>query len=66
MPVYVFECECGNTLERLVPMHTKTIECENCGKGMKKVISMSSFILKGSGWAFDGYSKGAKKPTNNN
>ena len=66
MPVYEFECECGNVLESLVPMHTKTIICENCGKDMKKIISRSSFILKGSGWAFDNYgSKVVKKPTNN-
>ena len=37
MPVYVFECECGNTLERLVPMGTSSIKCENCGKGMNRI-----------------------------
>lgn len=26
-----------------------------CGEKMKRIISASSFILKGSGWARDGY-----------
>jgi putative FmdB family regulatory protein len=64
MPVYEFKCECGNETESLVPMHTKTIECEECGKDMKKIISRSSFILKGSGWAFDGYGSVKTKKKN--
>lgn len=55
MPLYEFECECGNASDRLVPMGTVVIKCEDCGKDMKKIISRSSFILKGPGWAFDNY-----------
>lgn len=57
MPVYEFQCECGEEKEEIVPMGTVTIKCNNCGKLMKKVISKSTFILKGSCWAFDGYNK---------
>jgi putative FmdB family regulatory protein len=66
MPIYEFSCECGNEKEDLVSVGTEHIKCEGCGKDMKKIISRSSFILKGSGWAFDNYgSKIIKKPTNN-
>ena len=64
MPVYEFECSCGNETESLEPMGTKTIKCKNCGKDMKKIISKSSFILKGSGWAFDNYGSVKTKKKN--
>ena len=55
MPIYEFECGCGEVEEILVPLGTNSIKCKNCGKVMKRVMSISNFILKGSGWAFDGY-----------
>jgi putative FmdB family regulatory protein len=64
MPVYEFECPCGNTEEGLVSMGTNSIKCINCGKDMKKVISCSSFVLKGSGWAFDNYGSTKTKKKN--
>jgi len=63
MPYYEFECDtCGKIHEkfyrvipRVTPLHTE-IECDQCG-GLtaKKVVSVSSFHLKGVGWAKDGY-----------
>jgi len=62
MPIYEFSCECGNEREDLVSVGTEHIKCKECGKDMKKIISRSNFILKGSGWAFDNYgSKNVKK-----
>lgn len=55
MPVYEFECSCGHQSEELVKVGTSTMICPICGNPMRKLISMSSFHLKGSGWAFDNY-----------
>ncbi len=63
MPIYEFNCECGNEKEDLVSVGTEYIKCKECGKDMKKIISRSNFILKGSGWAFDNY--GSKNVTKN-
>lgn len=59
MPLYEFECECGKRKELITSFKTTVIECEDCGKDMKRLISLSSFKLKGTGWAFDNY--GSKK-----
>lgn len=65
MPIYEFKCECGKELEELVSLGTKTIKCPVCSQDMEKVVSRTSFILKGSGWAFDNYGlKNVKKPNN--
>jgi putative FmdB family regulatory protein len=56
MVLYEFECQnCGHILEKYVAMGTKKSKCPECGNYMKKIISLSSFILKGSGWEKDGY-----------
>lgn len=65
MPVYVFECpNCLRQKDLLVISHKEAqdtiMECENerCeGQKMKHIIAPTSFILKGPGWAKDGYSK---------
>ena len=45
MPLYEYQCECGNGRELLLPFqHPKQI-CE-CGKVMKQKISLSSFTVK--------------------
>jgi predicted nucleic acid-binding Zn ribbon protein len=31
-------------------------ECRECGGSLRKLISSTSFVLKGSGWYADGYS----------
>jgi putative FmdB family regulatory protein len=55
MPVYEFECRCGEITEELVRMDTKTIKCPQCGKRAPKIMSRCSFELKGGGWYADGY-----------
>lgn len=61
MPVYEFACnECGKKLEMLVKLGDKKEPvCDMCRKPMKKVMSAPAFILKGSGWARDLYSRGS-------
>ena len=62
MPVYEFFCKiCENKFEDFVKMNTKELKCPKCGKISKKIISNSTFILKGSGWYIDGYSKEKKR-----
>ncbi len=56
MPVYEFECSCGETIEKIVRIDTKKIECPVCHKDAKKIISRCTFELKGGGWFADGYS----------
>jgi len=62
MPMYEYRCpKCGHEFERLLK-HSERDDpqpCPNekCGeKQAKKLISRSSFSLKGGGWADDGYS----------
>jgi len=59
VPIYVYQCECGNEVEefRKFSNADSPVECGKCGKGMKRGVALTSgIILKGSGWARDGYS----------
>jgi len=59
MPIYEYECpKCGKKEEVLQGINDPAPECH--GK-MKKLISNSSFILKGKGWYATDY-KDKKKP----
>ncbi len=60
MPVYEFECSCGNIIEDIVRMDTKEIKCPKCNHQAKKIISTCSFELKGGGWYADGYASKKK------
>ena len=59
MPIYEYECEkCGKQSEVLqkfsdAPMHT----CPECGGTMHKMISQTSFVLKGTGWYVTDYAR---------
>jgi putative FmdB family regulatory protein len=56
MPVYEFQCSCGELTEDLVKMGTHAIKCPKCGKMAPKIMSRCSFELRGGGWYADGYS----------
>ncbi|MDY0391532.1 MAG: zinc ribbon domain-containing protein [Desulfobulbus oligotrophicus] len=62
MPVYEYECSgCKKIFEiqqRIADAPVST--CPECGADVKKLISMSSFQLKGGGWYADGYSSADK------
>ena len=68
MPIYEYKCtQCGNEFERLMkldspnPPCVKALKTENpklllrCDGETKRMISRSTFHLKGMGWAKDGY-----------
>lgn len=61
MPIYEYRCEsCGASFEKMVRLSAPTPACEVCGAAdVRKLISQTSFVLKGSGWYSDHY--GLKK-----
>ena len=58
MPVYEYECSgCENVFEAQQRMADAPLtNCPECDAPVKKLMSMSSFQLKGGGWYADGYS----------
>ncbi|MCB1215641.1 MAG: zinc ribbon domain-containing protein [Deltaproteobacteria bacterium] len=60
MPIYEYYCpDCGYEFEILQSIKDKTKKkCPQCqGKKVKRLISQTSFSLKGGGWFKDNYSK---------
>ena len=57
MPIYEFVCEsCEGSFELLAKHGQKTFCCELCNSDqVRKVVSQTSFQLKGTGWAKDAY-----------
>jgi len=62
MPIYEYQClECKNIHEIWQKITEKPIMvCPDCGGPLHKLVSLSSFQLKGGGWYVDGYTN---KPT---
>jgi len=60
MPIYKFKCEncgCEFAVIRKMSETDEEVFCENCSSSVNnKLISRSSFVLKGKGWYKDGYS----------
>ena len=64
MPIYEYECSrCNKVIEAWQSFSDSPLtECPDCAGPLKKLISMSSFHLKGGGWYADGYaSRGCGK-----
>jgi len=64
MPIYEYKCtECEYRLEKLQKMSDDPlIDCPECGdSSLTKLVSASSFKLKGSGW-YETDFKNKKKP----
>jgi putative FmdB family regulatory protein len=61
MPVYEYECSgCKKVFEVQQRIADAPLAvCPDCGAAVRKLISMSSFQLKGGGWYSDGYSNGS-------
>ncbi len=59
MPIYEYQCdECGKHCEVMQkfsdePLHT----CPECGGSLHKLISQTSFVLKGTGWYVTDYAR---------
>lgn len=65
MPIYEYKCEkCGIEQEVMQKITEKPLtKCQSCGGKLKKLISNTSFVLKGSGWYVTDYSDKTKKNT---
>ncbi|QJA06205.1 zinc ribbon domain-containing protein [Thermosulfurimonas marina] len=65
MPIYEYECEgCGKRLEVWQKITDEPLAtCESCGGKLHKLISQSSFILKGTGWYVTDYARKERKET---
>jgi len=65
MPVYEYECQqCNKVFEVQQKIADKPLsDCPECQAPVKKLMSMSSFQLKGGGWYADGYSSTANGAT---
>lgn len=64
MPIYEYKCtECENRLEKLQKMSDDPLkDCPECGQSaLTKLVSASSFKLKGTGW-YETDFKNKKKP----
>jgi putative FmdB family regulatory protein len=68
MPIYEYECtKCGNVEEALQKFSDKPLtRCGHCKGKLIKLVSQSTFHLKGSGWYVTDYankSKDSAKPS---
>lgn len=66
MPIYEFSCsDCNSVFEILIlPKDEEPEKCEKCGSEIKRLISTSSFHLKGSGWYATDYKDGNDSSSN--
>jgi len=64
MPIYEYHCgKCGHEFEVLQKhFDVDEMPCERCGAPAKRMISNTTFVLKGSGWYVTDY-KGANACT---
>jgi putative FmdB family regulatory protein len=70
MPIYEYQCEaCGQVFEATQKMSDPPLkkhpDCKSkkAKKTVKRLISSTSFQLKGSGWYVTDYKKDSKKPS---
>jgi len=69
MPIYEYECDkCGVTFEAMQTMSAKPLKtcnglgCDDKDNGkVRRIVSASGFILKGSGWYTSEYPSEARK-----
>lgn len=59
MPIYEYVCEkCGDHLEVIQKVGDAPLKrCKKCRGKLEKIISRTSFQLKGSGWYVSDYAK---------
>lgn len=60
MPIYEYKCEdCGHVFEEWQKDFEDHVwPCPQCEKPSKRIISNTSFVLKGSGWYVTDYGRG--------
>ena len=60
MPIYEYQCRKCGTFEHSQSIKDKPLsKCPQCRRAVTKLVSASSFHLKGGGWYPDGYAKKA-------
>ena len=66
MPIYEYECKkCGQIKEVFQKFSDKPLtRCKQCSGKLHKLISHSSFHLKGTGWYVTDYAKGSQPNSN--
>jgi putative FmdB family regulatory protein len=65
MPIYEYECNgCGKRHEIMQKITDSPLtKCPDCGAELKKVISNTSFVLKGTGWYMTDYASNKRSPS---
>ncbi len=63
MPIYEYRCQdCQQTFEEWQKDFVdRQVPCPVCGAKSERIMSSTSFVLKGGGWYSDLYSKPAAK-----
>lgn len=63
MPIYEYRCHnCGKKREVIQKITDEPLStCPDCGGPMDKLISNTSFVLKGTGWYATDYASGDRK-----
>ncbi|MDP6559068.1 MAG: zinc ribbon domain-containing protein [Candidatus Binatia bacterium] len=58
MPIYEYQCASCGQFEVTQRITEKSLSrCPNCGKKVRKLISNTSFQLKGTGWYLTDYAR---------
>jgi putative FmdB family regulatory protein len=65
MPIYEYICQkCNKQHEIIQKITDKPLaKCPGCGGKLKKMISNTSFVLKGTGWYATDYASNKEKST---
>jgi putative FmdB family regulatory protein len=65
MPIYEYECpNCGKHYEIIQKFSDEPLNrCPECGGHVHKLISRTSFVLKGTGWYVTDYASPERKKT---
>jgi putative FmdB family regulatory protein len=63
MPVYEYKCtKCNEEFEVMQKItDDPLVRCDSCGGELKKMITNTSFVLKGSGWYVTDYPSSDRK-----
>lgn len=69
MPIYEYRCEdCEQIFEEWQKdFEERQVPCPVCGNPSRRIMSNTTFVLKGTGWYVTDYAKkGASAPSNGN
>jgi putative FmdB family regulatory protein len=63
LPIYEYQCtNCGRTVEEMQRITDEPLQkCPSCKGKLRRLISLSSFQLKGTGWYATDYKNNGKK-----